>query len=71
MKYLLVLAVVWIGYHFWRQGRLAEQAKASSTQSGKPMAMVACAHCGTHLPASEALTHQGRAYCCAEHRDAA
>jgi uncharacterized protein len=35
--------------------------------------MVACQHCGLHLPRSEALTHGKHHYCCAEHqrRDAA
>jgi uncharacterized protein len=36
-----------------------------------PEAMVDCARCGLHLPASEALRDAaGRQYCCAEHRDA-
>jgi uncharacterized protein len=32
--------------------------------------MVDCAHCGLHLPASEALRDGAHAYCCAEHRAA-
>jgi len=32
--------------------------------------MVACAHCGLHLPRAEALEHAHRHYCCAEHRSA-
>lgn len=36
-----------------------------------PEAMVDCARCGVHLPASEALRDAaGLAYCCAEHRAA-
>jgi uncharacterized protein len=38
---------------------------------GEAEAMVDCARCGLHMPASEALRDaQGRAYCCAEHRAA-
>ena len=33
-------------------------------------AMVACAHCGWHLPHSEALAHAGQHYCSPAHRDA-
>lgn len=32
--------------------------------------MVACAHCGVHLPLSLALTNQGRVYCSSAHREA-
>lgn len=32
--------------------------------------MVACAHCGVHLPGSMALQVRGQAYCSAAHRDA-
>lgn len=31
--------------------------------------MVACAHCGVHLPTSLALVAQGQAYCSALHRE--
>jgi uncharacterized protein len=30
--------------------------------------MVACLHCGTHLPESEAVKGRHGAYCCDEHR---
>jgi len=32
--------------------------------------MLACAHCGVHLPASLALRAQGHSFCSAAHRDA-
>ena len=71
MKYILVLLVVWVGYHLWRKGRIADVAKPQVPQRSpaKPLAMVACAHCGTHLPNSEALQAGGVFYCNAEHRE--
>jgi uncharacterized protein len=30
--------------------------------------MVACDHCGVHLPRDEAITLDTRHYCCAEHQ---
>jgi uncharacterized protein len=71
MKYILVLLVVWVGYHLWRKGRIADAAKPQSPQRSpaKPLAMGACAHCGTHLPSSEALQAGGVFYCNAEHRE--
>jgi len=35
-----------------------------------PEAMVDCAHCGLHFPASEAIRDGARLYCCSPHRDA-
>lgn len=48
-----------------RKGPGATQAKAATQVEG----MVACAHCGVHLPSSQALLGQDRPYCSAEHRD--
>jgi uncharacterized protein len=71
MKYILVLVVVWVGYHLWRKGRNADMAQPPSPQRSpaKPLAMVACAHCGTHLPSTDALQVGGVFYCSAEHRE--
>ena len=35
-----------------------------------PEAMVDCARCGLHFPASEAVRDGARLYCCTAHRDA-
>jgi uncharacterized protein len=35
-----------------------------------PEAMVDCAACGLHFPASEAVRDGARLYCCTAHRDA-
>ena len=79
LKFLLVLLVVGIGV--WslvsRLRGLRGDRTAGNRPAGKtgkaPVQMVECAHCGLHLPRSEALTHGKHHYCCAEHqrRDAA
>ena len=71
MKYILVLLVVWVGYHLWRKGRMADtaQSKPAQRSPAKPLAMVACANCGTHLPSTDALQVGGVFYCSAEHRE--
>lgn len=76
MKYLLVLLVVVIAISVWRNNRRAErEAEAEAAprpQPPRPLAgpdrMLACAHCGLHLPAAEAVTGRQGAYCSAEHR---
>jgi uncharacterized protein len=35
--------------------------------AGTPESMVRCAHCGIHLPRSEALLIQGKTWCSEEH----
>lgn len=43
---------------------------ASAATVAAPEAMVDCAACGLHFPASEAVRDGARLYCCAAHRDA-
>ena len=86
MKYLLVLAVLWVAIWLWRRNRReemreelreraakAQQPPAAAPPVGPPQAMVRCAHCGLHLPASDAIAGPGDAvyYCSAAHRQAA
>ncbi|WP_277404946.1 PP0621 family protein, partial [Achromobacter xylosoxidans] len=40
---------------------------ATPPAAGAPEAMVRCAHCGIHLPRSEALLQGGRTWCSQEH----
>ena len=69
MKYLVLLVVLVLGYAWWRGQRRAESPPPRCpTPAATPQDMVACAHCGVHLPRSEALTHGPRTYCCAEHQ---
>lgn len=74
MKYLLVLAVVMVAFYLWRNNRVSERAqearKAPPPAAGRvaaPTVMVACQHCGTHLPETEATQGRQGAYCNAEH----
>jgi uncharacterized protein len=84
MKYLLVFAVLWIAIWLWRKNRREEMrdaqreraAKAQRAPSpppavGAPQAMVRCAHCGLHLPATDAIAGpDGAVYCSTAHRQA-
>lgn len=83
MKYLLVLAVLWVAIWLWRKNRREEMretmreeaaraAKRPPAPPASPQAMLRCAHCGLHLPASDAIAGPGDAvYCSAAHRQAA
>lgn len=78
MKYLLVLAVVFVAVWLWRKGRrdeMRERAAAARTQAAPkvaaPSEMARCAHCGLHLPLADAITGRDGVYCSAAHQQAA
>ena len=71
MKFLLMLVVLGLAYALWRSKRRAAMPPPPPrppvpTPSAQPM--VACAHCGVHIPQAEALMMGSQAYCSAEHR---
>ena len=74
LKYILIaVAIIWLLYSPALRGR---RVASSNKPSGnipprKTESMVACAHCGVHFPAGDALKDdQGRTYCNASHRQA-
>lgn len=77
MKYLIVALVVLVGLWSWRRSREDQQRESAARRPASPPAappptdMVACAHCGVHLPATDALPGRHGVYCCESHRQAA
>ncbi len=78
MKYLLVLLVVtgviWMLLKRSRSDSEARKPPPVDKAASKPVAvteMVACVHCGVHMPRSEsAVDAHGRLFCSSAHRDA-
>jgi len=69
MKYLLVALVVIIAIGIWRNNRRKDATPPPKPRLHQPEDMVTCAHCGLHLPASDAITSPDRThYCSTEHR---
>jgi uncharacterized protein len=74
LKFLLVLLVVGIG--LWSllsrlrgPGRGSGDASGSAKSTGAtPVVVVACAHCGLHLPAADAVADSTHQYCSDAHR---
>ncbi len=75
MKYLLLLAIVLLVLWLLRQksaGRTPPAHRAPPPAPPAPAAeMVACTHCGLHLPRPEAVGGQRGLYCSAAHRQEA
>lgn len=75
MKFLLLLLAA-IGVLLWwkhsQRGRVRGDAPppAPSPSPAGPEAMLRCAECGVHLPASQALPGKGGSFCSAAHRQA-
>lgn len=69
MKYLLVALVIIIAIGIWRSNRRKAVTPPPKPRLKQPEDMVTCAHCGVHLPASDAITSPDRhQYCSTEHR---
>jgi uncharacterized protein len=74
---LLGLAAVWLFKNWRRRIDRPEAADEPGTPAPNrpaspriPLEMVRCAHCGMHLPSSEAIRIDGMNYCSPAHRDA-
>lgn len=75
MKFVVVIVVV-VGLLWLMLGRERRSGAsprgapgAKATKGAAPVEMLACAHCGVHLPRTEALFDAaGRAFCVEAHR---
>ncbi len=74
MKYLLLFALALVLVWWWRTlGRsrnAANPTQKPTPDRPAPQDMVACRHCGLHLPRAEALTSGQGVYCSEVHRKA-
>ena len=69
-KYLLIVAIAAVVYALVRsQRKPPAPPRRKPPAVAAPQAMVACAHCGVHLPKDDALWKDGRGYCSRAHRD--
>jgi len=67
---IVVLAAL-IAMRLWSHKNAAQRRRTESPSSrpddAASEAMVRCAHCGVHLPRSEALFKDGQLWCCEAH----
>lgn len=68
MKYLVLLIVLGLVYLWWRHQRIERPRPPRALPP--PQDIVACVHCGVHVPRDEALSQGHLHYCCPEHQRA-
>lgn len=71
MKYLILLAVIGVIWWVWKKSHEQLPPDPEVRRDPDPEKMVVCAHCGVHLPESDALPDAPDFFCNAAHRDAA
>ena len=69
MKFVLVVVAVAVLLWLLR-GTFESARKAGGRVEETPAPMLACAQCGVHLPANEALPGRGGVFCGDAHRSA-
>ena len=69
MKILLFLVVVFVLLWLLR-GAISRRPGGPTAPPKAPQEMIACAHCGVHLPRDEALPGRGGVFCGDAHRTA-
>jgi uncharacterized protein len=69
MKFLLLFFIFMVLLWQWRHARQprVNEATRKNAPPVKAVNMVQCAHCGVHLPASEAIQGTKAIYCCQAH----
>ena len=70
MKYLLFLVVVFVLLWLLRGAMTSRRRGDAAPPPKAPQEMIACAHCGVHLPRDEALPGRGGVFCGDAHRAA-
>jgi len=70
MKILLFLVVVFVLLWLLRVATTRRRRGGAAPPPQAPQEMIACAHCGVHLPRDEALPGRGGVFCGDAHRTA-
>lgn len=65
---LALIAVWWVRRALSDFKRVQQRKRADEASRNTPERMVACAHCGLHVPESEGVREDERFYCSDAHR---
>ncbi len=69
-RFLFIVIAIWLAIliirHLYRSSR--GRARREEAAAELPADTVRCAHCGVHVPKSEAIRDADRFFCCEAHR---
>jgi uncharacterized protein len=69
MKYLVLLGVIVLAWVLFFKSRRKPPPVGGAKDASRAAPMIACSHCGVHLPKTEALFDaEGRPFCGEAHR---
>jgi len=60
VKLIIIVLVVWLGFSIWRKLR---QVKNNNIPQPSTRKMLSCSVCKMHIPESEAIIQNGKAFC--------
>ena len=67
LRIIIILIGLWLVLQIIKRA-LADRHTPPSTKQASIAKMVVCAHCGLHVPETEAIRDGNKIYCCEEHR---
>lgn len=70
MGLVRILLLALLVYVIWRLIRGALGQRGTPAGGRDSQRMQRCEHCGLNVPEQEALRHDGRHFCCLEHKQA-
>ncbi len=68
MRGLVLLLLMGVLVWRWRSWRASAVQKPAPATPPKTIAMLACQHCGLHVPVTDAIHGSQGSYCCVDHR---
>ncbi len=67
IRYILLGIALWLLFTAVRRFIRQRREQRAETRPSSSVNMVACSHCGVHLPQNEAVYKDNNYYCCTEH----
>lgn len=60
VKLIIIVLIVWLGFSIWRKFR---QVKNDDIPQPSTRKILSCSVCKMHIPESEAIVQNGKAFC--------
>ncbi len=72
LRLIILGTTIWIAWFLFKRWQAEKNSrKVLDKPPKKTELMQQCEYCGVHLPASEAVHHNNKVYCCTAHQKAA